>query len=53
MQIQKEKLWKYWKKRNQYGSLFSKNWNKNLEKNKLKKKDIILKVNINIFDLDR
>ena len=49
MQIQKEKRWKSWRKRNQYASLFSKE-NKNVEKIEQKKKDIILKFKINNFD---
>ena len=48
MQIQKEKRWKSWKK---YGSLFSKK-EKECRKNWTEKKDIILEVKIDDFDLD-
>ena len=52
MQIQKEKRGKSWRKQNQYGSLFVKNKNKNVEKIEQNKKDIILKVKINNLNLD-
>ena len=52
MQIQKEKRWKSWRTRNQYGSLFSKKQKKNTEKIEQKTKDIVLKIKINNFDLD-
>ena len=53
MQIQKEKRWKIWRKRNQYGSLFSKKQKQECRK-KLngRKKKILLKIKINNFDLD-
>ena len=46
MQIQKEKRWKSWRKRNQYG-VFS------VKKIEQKEKDFILNVKINNFDLDK
>ena len=38
MQIQKEKLWKSWRKRNQNGRLFSKKQNQEYRKNWSKEK---------------
>ena len=51
-QIQKEKCWKSWRKRNQYGSLFSKKQKQECRKKLNRSKNIILKVKINNFDLD-
>ena len=53
MQIQKEKNWKSWRKRNKYASLFSKKQKQKCRKKiEEKKKDFLLKVKIKNFDLD-
>ena len=48
----KRKLLKSWRKRNQYGCLFSKKQKQECRKIEPKEKDILLKVKVNNFDLD-